>query len=82
MVRKGNLAKFESSKISETEEATLTKIGVLACDINPYLHEFFEPILIDSIFCYHGQKGKFAPPPPLYMYMYNGQVYLFLYLLI
>ena len=54
MVRKGNLAKFESSKISEIEEATLTKIGVHACDINPYLHEFFEPILFDSIFCYHG----------------------------
>ena len=65
MVRKGNLAKFESSKISETEEAMLTKIGEHACDINPYLHEFFEPILIDSIFSLpwtiaHGQKGKFG----------------------
>ena len=50
MVRKGNLAKFESSKISETEEAMLTKIGVHACDINLYLHEFFGPILFDSIF--------------------------------
>ena len=82
MVRKGNLAKFESSKISKTREATLTKIGVHARDINPYLHKFFEPILIDSIFLLpwtivHGQKGKFAP-----LYMYNGQVYLFLYLLI
>ena len=44
---KGNLAIFESSNISETKEATPTKIGVHACDINPYLHEFFEPIPID-----------------------------------
>ena len=44
---KGNLAVFESNDISETGEVTLTKIGVHACDINPYLHEFFEPILID-----------------------------------
>ena len=28
MVRKGNLAVFEGSNISETEESTLTKIGV------------------------------------------------------
>ena len=47
MVRKGNLAIFESSNISETGEATSTKFGVHALDINPYLHEFFEPILID-----------------------------------
>ena len=47
MVRKGNLASFESSNISETEEATPTKIGVHAFDINPYLHEFFELIPID-----------------------------------
>ena len=45
MVRKGNLAVFESSNISESEEVTPTKIGVHACDINPYMHEFFEPIL-------------------------------------
>ena len=43
MGRKGNFAVFESSKISETEETTPTKIGVHALDINPYLHEFFEP---------------------------------------
>ena len=42
MVGKGNLAVFESSNISETKEATPTKIGVHACDINSYLHEFFE----------------------------------------
>ena len=47
MVRKGNLAVFESSGISETREATPTKIDAHAFDINPYLHEFFEPILID-----------------------------------
>ena len=44
MPRKGNLAIFESSGISETEETTPTKIGVHALDINPYLHEFFESI--------------------------------------
>ena len=47
MVRKGNLAVFESSGISETGETTPTKIGEHACYINPYLHEFFEPIPID-----------------------------------
>ena len=47
MVRKGNLAVFESSNISETGEATPTKIGEHAFDFNPYLHEFFELILID-----------------------------------
>ena len=47
MGRKGNLAVFESSGISETGEVTPTKIGVYACDINPYLSEFFEPIPID-----------------------------------
>ena len=47
MGRKGKLAVFESSGISETEEVTLTKIGVHACYINPYMHEFFELIPID-----------------------------------
>ena len=46
MVRKGKLAVFESSNISETEIVTPTKIGVHAFDINLYLHEFFGPILI------------------------------------
>ena len=50
MVRKGNLAVFEGSNISETRMATPTKIGVHACDINPYLNDFFEPIPIDRIF--------------------------------
>ena len=44
MVRKGNLAVFESSGVFETGEATPTKISVHAFEINPYLHEFFEPI--------------------------------------
>ena len=44
MVGKGKLAIFESSGISETEEDTLTKIGVNACYINVYMHEFFEPV--------------------------------------
>ena len=47
MVRKGNLAVFESIGISKTREVIPTKIGVHACYINIYLHEFFEPIPID-----------------------------------
>ena len=47
MVRKGNLAVFESSNISETGEVTPTKIGAHAQLINPYLHEFFGLIPID-----------------------------------
>ena len=47
MVRKGNLAIFESSSISEAREAMPTKIGVHALHIHPYLHEFFELILSD-----------------------------------
>ena len=50
MVGKGNLAVFEGSSISETGEAPPTKIVVHAFDINLYLHDFFEPIPIDSIF--------------------------------
>ena len=41
MVEKGNLVIFKGSSISETGEAQRTKIGVYACDVNPYLHEFF-----------------------------------------
>ena len=44
MVGKGNLVVFEGCGISETRETTPTKIGVHACYINTYLHEFFEPI--------------------------------------
>ena len=45
MGRKEKMAVFESSNISETEEVTPTKIGLHACYINPYLHDFFELIL-------------------------------------
>ena len=47
MGRKGNLAVFESSNISEIREVTPTKIGVHACYINTYLHDFLEPIPIN-----------------------------------
>ena len=47
MVGKGNLAVFEGSNISETEEVTPTKISVHAFLMSLYLHEFFEPIPID-----------------------------------
>ena len=47
MGRKGNLAVFESINISKTREGMPTKIGVHACDINPYLHKFFGLIPID-----------------------------------
>ena len=47
MGRKGKSAIFESSNISETGEVTPTKIGVHACYINLYLHDFFDPIPID-----------------------------------
>ena len=50
MGRKGNLAVFEGSNISETGETTPTKIGVYELDINPYLHDFFELIPIYLIF--------------------------------
>ena len=46
---KGNLGCLEGRvkrrKISETEEAMLTKLGVCAFHINFYLHKFFESIL-------------------------------------
>ena len=47
MVRKGNLAVSEGNGISETGEATPTKIDVHAYYINAYLHEFFELILLN-----------------------------------
>ena len=59
MVGKGNLAVFESSNIFETKKATPTKIGVHACDINPYLHEFFEPILSDKSMVGKGNLAVF-----------------------
>ena len=45
MGRKGNLAVFESSGISETGEVMPTKIGFHAFHVNLYLYESFEPIL-------------------------------------
>ena len=42
-----NLAVFEGSNISETEEVTPTKIGVHVCHMCLYLHDLFEPIPID-----------------------------------
>ena len=57
---------LNGSHISKTKEITPTKIGVLELDINPYLHEFIEPILVDQIFDDHGLyivhalKGKFG----------------------
>ena len=45
MGQNGNLVVFKSSNISKTGEVTPTKIGVHACYIKTYLHDFFEPIL-------------------------------------
>ena len=59
MVRKGNLTIFESSNISETGEVTPTKINVRVCDINPYLHLFFEPIQLIKFFADHGLYANF-----------------------
>ena len=53
MVKKGNLAVFESINISETGEAVFIKIGLHAFHVNLYSHEFFEPILF---FDPHGPK--------------------------
>ena len=47
MIRKGNLAVFEGSNISNKGEAISTKIGVHALHINACLHEFFESIQRD-----------------------------------
>ena len=46
-VERKNWPFLKGSHISETGEVTPTEIGVHARDINPYLHEFFEPIPID-----------------------------------
>ena len=67
MIQKGNLAKFEGKLISETREATPTKIGVHAQYINPYLHDFLSQFRLIKFFHYHGlihvvhgPKGKFG----------------------
>ena len=41
------VAVFEGSNISETGKVTPTKIGVYACHMSLYLHEFFELIPIN-----------------------------------
>ena len=50
MGRKGKMAVFESSSISEAGEVTPTKIDAHVCYVNTYLYDFFEPIPIDYIF--------------------------------
>ena len=47
MGRKGKLTVFESNGISKNGEVTPTRIGVHVYYINTYLHDFFEPVLID-----------------------------------
>ena len=47
MGRRGNLAVFESSNISETGGDIPIKIGLHALHIHPYLHELFELIPIN-----------------------------------
>ena len=54
MVKRGNLAVFESCNISESEVTTPTKIGVHALDINPYLHEFLGQFRSIKFFNDHG----------------------------
>ena len=49
------------NKISETGRVTSTKIDLHAFHINPYLHEFFEPILFFDLHgIVHGRKGNFG----------------------
>ena len=47
MGQKGNLVVLKVAVSPKPEKPLPTKIGVHACYINPYLHEFFEPIPID-----------------------------------
>ena len=54
---------LKGSYISETKEATPTKTGVHALDINPYLHEFFELIPIDFFFNFMDHKLILSPKP-------------------
>ena len=55
----------KSKNISKTGEVTSTKISLHAFHIHPYLYEFFEAILFDSIFSLpwtivHGRKENLA----------------------
>ena len=48
MGQKGNLAVFEGSMVSpKPERSRPPKLVCMILDINPYLHEFFEPIPIN-----------------------------------
>ena len=69
MGRKGNLAIFESTNISETRGTMPTKFDVHAFDINPYLHDLLGQFRSIKFFDDHGLKGKFGcfenvPIPP------------------
>ena len=45
---------FEVSSISETEKVTPTRIGVHACYIDAYLHEFLSRFRLIKFFDDHG----------------------------
>ena len=63
MVRKGNLAVFESTNISETREVMPTKIGDMHYTSIPTLMNFlsrFHSIKFLTTMDYNGQKGKFG----------------------
>ena len=60
MGRKGNLAVFEGSSISEIGEVMPTKIGVHVCYINTYLHDFLGQFRSIKFFDDHGRKGNLA----------------------
>ena len=54
---------LKRSRIFETGEATPTKIGLHAFQVNHYLHEFFEPI---QFFDPHGLLGPHSPWGPYF----------------
>ena len=61
MVGKGNLAVFESNNISETKEATPTKIGVHAWTSIPTCMNFLSQFQLIKFFNDHGLgKGNLA----------------------
>ena len=55
MVRKGNLAVFEGSNISETGEVTLTKIGVMLVTCVYTCMNFLSRLRSIKFFDDHGQ---------------------------
>ena len=60
MIRKGNLALFESSNISKSGEATLTKIGVVYMHAisTPTCMNFLSRFRLIKIFDDHGLLGR------------------------